>query len=93
MEKSELNQQIDQALGRVRTLRDELRVRAHLGGMDLRDVLRDLEGRLDQAERAAKQATDTVVGTLRDLEGRFEELADKLSGAEPLGGGKGMSAG
>lgn len=93
MNKSDIQQQIDQALERLRTLRDELRVRAHLGNMDLHDTLRDLEVRLDQAEGAAKNATDTVFRTLRELEARFEYLGEKLAKAEPLGGGKGVSAG
>lgn len=91
MEKRDLKQQIDQALGRLRTLRDELRVHAHLGNMELHDALRDLEVDLEQAERAAKHATDAVFRTLRDLEARFEQLGKKLASAEPRGSEEGMS--
>lgn len=93
MEKQDLKQQIDQALGRLRTLRDDLRVRAHLGNMELRDGLRDLEANLQQAEHAAQQATAAAFSKLRAIEAKFEQLGQKLSTAEPLGGGKGMGSG
>ena len=87
MAKLALNEQIDTSLGWLRTLRDEIRVRAHLGSMDLQDALRDLETRLDEVERSAKQASEVVLGTLRDLEAKFVALGDKLAFAE---GDKGM---
>jgi hypothetical protein len=92
MEKQDLKQQIDHVLGRLRTLRDEARVRAHLGNMELQDALRDLETRLDAAERTAKHASDAVFGALRALEAKFVQLGEKLASAEPLGGGKGTTA-
>jgi len=74
-------QQLNRLLDRMRTLRDDLRVRAHLGNMDLRDALRELEQRFDEAERSA-------VATLHELEVRFIRLGEKLASAEPLAGNK-----
>lgn len=93
MEVHELKQQIDNLIGRLRTLRDELRVRAHLGNMELQDALRELETHLDTAENTAKHASAAVVGALRELEAKFVYLGDKLASAEPLGGGKGTNPG
>jgi hypothetical protein len=92
MEKNDLNQQIDHLLGRLRTLRDEIRVRSHLGSMELHDARRELETRLDEAERTAKQASAAVLAALRELEAKFLLLGEKLASAEPLGGGLGSSA-
>lgn len=81
MEKLDLKPQIDKALGRLRTLRDDIRVRIHLGGMDLQDALRDLEARFDAAERSAKHASDELLGALHKLETKFAKLAEKLAAA------------
>jgi hypothetical protein len=69
-----LRDDIAKALTRLRTLRDEARVKIHLGSMDARDAWGRLEPRLLEAERAAEhvsQATletiDAVTKTLSDL--------------------------
>ena len=93
MENSESNEQSEILLDRLRTMRDELRVRAHLGNMELKESLRDLEERLADAERLAKRTSEAVVSKLCALEARFSELSEKLASAEPLGGAKGMNPG
>lgn len=79
MEKLNVKQQTDKALGRLRTLRDDIRVRIHLGGMDLQDTLRDLEARMDTAERTAKHASEELLVALQNLETKFVQLGDKIA--------------
>lgn len=46
------------------TLRDELRVRAHLLGMDAKDALHDLEPKIDRLERELDKAAGDAAGRL-----------------------------
>ena len=52
MDKVDLRQQIQSALSKLHTLRDDIRVRLHLAGMDLNDKWDELELRFEKAERA-----------------------------------------
>jgi hypothetical protein len=71
----------------LRTLRDELRVRVHLGAKDARDRFQDaerawhkLEGRLEELGRATAESADEVgaavrllASTVRDAYGHIKE--------------------
>ena len=55
----ELKAELDKSVALLRTLRDEIRVKAHLAGMNAKDQWRDLEPRLEAAvERAAKDVSE-----------------------------------
>ncbi len=83
METQDIHQQIDKLLGPLRTLRDELRVRAHLGNMEMKDALRDLEGSLDGVERMAKHAADSALTAVHELHAKFLPLRTKLASGAP----------
>lgn len=82
----DIAQQVEQKLGHLRTLRDDIRVRLHLGRMELADRFRELEPRLQEVERAAQHATQETLQSLRNLGERLEKLSAELSQHEPLGG-------
>lgn len=93
MDQLDVKQQIDQSLGRLRTMRDEMRVRAHLGGMELQDALRELEQRLDAAsERATQHAAESVLTALHELDKTFTQFATKLAAIAPSGEAKHAAA-
>ena len=61
---TELKEEIQKSLGLMRTLRDEVRVKLHLAGMDVKDEWNALEPHVAEVERAASElskATRTAV--------------------------------
>jgi predicted nucleic acid-binding Zn-ribbon protein len=70
------------ALQRLQTLRDEIRVRIHLGGMELKEVWRDLEGKILDAEKWVEGAASDALAKLQALTPQVEELTNKLPGKE-----------
>lgn len=62
----------------LQTLRDEIRVRIHLAGMEVKDLWNKLEPRLLEAERLAEEATETSRTALHDLLEKAKELRSSL---------------
>jgi len=54
----ELKAELDKSVALLRTLRDEVKVKLHLAGMDAKARWRELEPRLQTAVEAAKDASD-----------------------------------
>ncbi len=77
-QKSEVQNNLD----RLQTLRDEVKVRLHLAGMDAKDTWNKLEPRIDDVERqvakAADELTDATRAALNDVIGRLQKLRDSL---------------
>ena len=63
-----LTEDLQQGLSSLQTLRDEIRVRVHLAGLEAKDKWRELEGHLLGVEDAAKDAA----------EGSRERITDAL---------------
>jgi hypothetical protein len=66
MNREQVKERLEQTLDELRTLRDEIRLDLHLGGMDLRDEWEKLEKRLpdERSVNKAKDATKELVETL-----------------------------
>lgn len=64
MQKLDYQHQIDLSLQNLRTARDEIRVQAHLLGMELKQKWEQLEPELVHAENAAKHATEASAAAL-----------------------------
>ena len=81
--KDELKTEINTTLADLQRMRDEIRLKIHLGAMDAKDVWADLEPRLvDLEKKAQKTAASTgheVKNLAYDLRGRFQRLRDQLS--------------
>lgn len=60
-------------------LRDEIRVRIHLGGMDLRDTFEKLER---EADHLMAQVPPAATRALNDLAVRLRRLAHALDGKQ-----------
>jgi hypothetical protein len=61
-----MNPKVQEALANLRSLRDEVRLQIHRGGMDARLKLDALEVDFGKVQSAAKQATDGSIVALRD---------------------------
>jgi hypothetical protein len=55
---TDLQKQVDKNLQKLRTVRDEVRLHAHLFNMELKEAWEKLEPKLTQAELKAKKATE-----------------------------------
>lgn len=56
---------VQEVLTEIQTLRDEIRVRIHLAGMDAKTSWSELEPRLEALEAQAKGAKDNAAHALR----------------------------
>jgi hypothetical protein len=59
----------------LKTLRDEINLKVHLAGMDLRDEWRKLE---PQAEKAWKELSETTLEAAKDVKARIQKLQAQL---------------
>jgi len=77
--KAELKKDIEQGLGHMRTLRDEVRVRLHLAGMDAKDEWNKLEPALLKVEDAASELTESTRTAVKEAVARLTKLKNSLS--------------
>lgn len=61
---SSVRQKLRSSLADLQTLRDEIRLKLHLMGMDAKDAMRDLEPRIDRIEHEVEHAGDDAVGRI-----------------------------
>jgi lipid II:glycine glycyltransferase (peptidoglycan interpeptide bridge formation enzyme) len=72
--KSEMKKGVDL----LKTLRDEVKVKLHLAGMDVKDQWAKLEPELSKVERAADQATEASKKLLDETLKRLKSIRDSL---------------
>lgn len=77
-DKTDFKGDIAKGLSQLETLRDEVRVRLHLAGMELRDEWHALEPHLDEVERSAKAVGEAARSTLMSALERLHALHAKL---------------
>jgi len=77
MKSEQVKERLQEALDELKTLRDEIRLDLHLGGMDLRDEWEKLEKRLpdelsvDRAKDATKEFVEAMAKELRAFKERL----------------------
>jgi hypothetical protein len=76
MSDSELKKEIDKGWQQLDRLRDEIRVRLHLGSMDLRDAFATIDKEAHTLGHTITQATRMAV---HDLNKRLQKIADALT--------------
>ncbi|MFS8070975.1 MAG: hypothetical protein ACMG6S_31800 [Byssovorax sp.] len=77
-DKDELRRQLEGILAELQTVRDEIRVRIHLAGMELKDTWKDIESRIEDLERQRPEVTRMVRDAAADLREAFRSLRAKL---------------
>jgi hypothetical protein len=88
---TELKTELKKSLGRLQTLRDEVRVKIHLASMSLKEQWKKLEPRLEEVEKAAQDISETSRTAVVDALKRLEKLRDSLRGNS--GGGSSSASG
>ncbi|MEO6419764.1 MAG: hypothetical protein ABIP39_10175 [Polyangiaceae bacterium] len=83
MEKAELKHELESLLTELQALRDDVRVRIHLGELEAKEAWNDLEPRIDRLEREMKSAaTDAMLKlteAAKELRGSLRALRERLS--------------
>jgi hypothetical protein len=74
----DLKDELKKGADLLRTLRDEIKVKVHLAGMDAKDQWAKLEPELFKVERAAEQTTESSKKLLDDALKRLKSLRDSL---------------
>jgi len=74
----DLKAEMKRGVDLLRTLRDEIKVKLHLAGMDAKDQWAKLEPELFKVERAAEQATESSRKLVEDALSRLKTLRDSL---------------
>jgi hypothetical protein len=76
--KADLKDELKKALDYLQTLRDEVRVRLHLAGLDAKQEWDELEPHLLDVERAAHEATEASRRAVTDAIERLKKLRASL---------------
>jgi ferritin-like metal-binding protein YciE len=83
MEKTEMKHELESLLTELQALRDDVRVRIHLGEMEAKQTWNDLEPRIDRLEKEMKSAATDAMQKLADaakeLRGSLRALRERLS--------------
>ncbi|MDC0678579.1 MULTISPECIES: hypothetical protein [Sorangium] len=75
---SELKSDLNKSLSSLQTLRDEIRVRLHLAGMDAKDAWDKLEPKLLDAEKLAEDVSEASRNALREIVEKVKEFRSSL---------------
>lgn len=78
--RAEARKQIESMRDDLTQLRDEIRVKLHLAGMDLRDKLDELEPQLDDLEQRAERATEAAGAELKESWAHLRKALERVRG-------------
>jgi CBS-domain-containing membrane protein len=76
---TELKKELKKSLSLLQTLRDEVRVRLHLGSLDLKDQWNKLEPHLGEVEKKAEEMTETSRAAIADAVKKLEHFRSSLA--------------
>lgn len=82
MTQIDLKQQTRDAIAKLHTLADDIRVRIHLGEMDLKETWKEYEPQFTKLEKSAHHASQELVTSLQALIVKFEECIARLAEKE-----------
>ncbi|HSG90616.1 MAG TPA: hypothetical protein VLA56_15480 [Pseudomonadales bacterium] len=77
----DLEQRLEQTLAKLRTERDELKVRMHLANAEMREEWDELEKKWAHADARLKAARKEARGASRDVAAAVEVLGDEIARA------------
>ena len=78
MDDRQMRDWMKENLGRLETLRDEIRVDVHLAGMDARDKWKELEPMVRDAEKLAEDVTDVSRRAMEELVEKFRHFRESV---------------
>lgn len=79
----EIRHQLAAALGTMKRLRDEIRVDLHLANLEARNQWRELEPRMQEAERLARDISETSRKAVEEIISRLRAFRASLQRRAP----------
>jgi chromosome segregation ATPase len=84
--KETLRTRINEGIGELKAMRDEIRIKLHLAGMDAKDAWAKIEPRIDKLEAQARDLRDDMVERLEhavaDARNAARRVRKEIRGAE-----------
>jgi hypothetical protein len=74
----DIKAELQKGLESLQTMRDEIRVRIHLAGMDAKDAWNKLEPAVYEAERLAEEVSEEARAAMNELLAKARELRASL---------------
>jgi hypothetical protein len=74
----DLKEELKKSLALLRTIRDEVRVKLHLAGMEAKEAWKKLEPRVDAVERVAHDASEASRAAVADALKLLKEFRETL---------------
>jgi hypothetical protein len=78
MTTNDLKDELQKGLDSLQTLRDEVRVRLHLAGLEAKSEWNKLEPHLFEVEEKAKEATESSRHAISEAVARLKKLRESL---------------
>lgn len=78
-ETNALEKEIQTGIAHLQQLRDEIRLKLHLAGMDAKDAWAKLEPKVHEAEQLAHEASEATKHAVEDVLRRVRELSSSLA--------------
>jgi dsDNA-specific endonuclease/ATPase MutS2 len=75
---TEQETELQESLARLQTLRDEVRVKLHLAGMDAKDEWQKLEAHIANVENAAQEFSEAAHARIVELLKKIEKFSSSL---------------
>ncbi len=75
----QLKHDIKRGLDDLTTVRDEVRLKLHLAGMEIKDEWRKLEPQILEVEQAANKVSEATREALHDAVAKLKSLRDKMN--------------
>jgi hypothetical protein len=75
---TDLKDELKKGLDHLQTLRDEVRVRLHLAGLEVKDEWNKLEPHLFEVEQAAKEVSEASHRAVSEAVARLKKLRESL---------------
>jgi hypothetical protein len=78
MDNKQMRDWMQQNLGKLETLRDEIRVDLHLAGMDAKDKWKEMEPKLRDAEKLLDNVSDASRKAMEEMVEGFRKFRESL---------------
>jgi uncharacterized protein YoxC len=75
----ELEKDIQAGVAHLQQLRDEVRLKLHLAGMDAKDAWAKLEPKVHEAEHLAHEVSETTKHAVEDVLRRVREFSNSIT--------------
>jgi len=83
MDERQMRDWMKESLGRLKTLRDEIRVDIHLASMDAKDKCMEMEPVVRDAEKLADEVTDVSRRAMEELVEKFRRFRESVRQHQP----------